>query len=78
MGFLMPIAILVIRMSNKEQNGRRLKMIVYTHASLQVNKITFHCFTVNMRREKLTRTQCLRQTMDTNNYLLVERVINFV
>lgn len=36
MGFLMPIAILVIRMSNKEQNGRRLKMIVYTHASLQI------------------------------------------
>ncbi|XP_055824166.1 cytochrome b561 domain-containing protein At4g18260-like [Solanum dulcamara] len=36
MGFLMPIAILVIRMSNKEQNGRRLKIIVYTHASLQI------------------------------------------
>ncbi|KAK4342208.1 hypothetical protein RND71_038024 [Anisodus tanguticus] len=36
MGFLMPIAMLVIRMSNKEENGRRLKMIVYAHAALQV------------------------------------------
>ncbi|XP_060189750.1 cytochrome b561 domain-containing protein At2g30890-like [Lycium barbarum] len=36
MGFLMPMAILVIRMSNKEENGRRLKMIVYTHAALQI------------------------------------------
>lgn len=36
MGFLMPVAVLVIRMSNKEQNGRRLKMIVYIHASLQI------------------------------------------
>ncbi|MCD9638354.1 hypothetical protein HAX54_022253 [Datura stramonium] len=36
MGFLMPIGILVMRMSNKEENGRRLKMIVYTHASLQI------------------------------------------
>ncbi|CAN4103111.1 unnamed protein product [Withania somnifera] len=36
MGFLMPIAILLIRMPYKVEDGKRLKMIVYTHASLQV------------------------------------------
>ncbi|XP_047271447.1 cytochrome b561 domain-containing protein At4g18260 isoform X2 [Capsicum annuum] len=35
MGFLMPIAVLVIRMKTQEENGRRLKMIVYAHAALQ-------------------------------------------
>ncbi|XP_009790167.1 cytochrome b561 domain-containing protein At4g18260-like [Nicotiana tabacum] len=36
MGFLMPIAILVMRMSNRQKCGRRLKLIFYTHASLQI------------------------------------------
>ncbi|KAF3658162.1 putative phytochrome C-like [Capsicum annuum] len=37
MGFLMPIGILVIRMTNRhEQCGRRLKIILYTHATLQI------------------------------------------
>ncbi|KAM3395846.1 cytochrome domain-containing protein isoform X1 [Capsicum galapagoense] len=36
MGFLMPIAVLVIRMKTQEENGRRLKMIVYAHAALQI------------------------------------------
>ncbi|CAN4104410.1 unnamed protein product [Withania somnifera] len=36
MGFLIPIAMLIIRMSNKVENGRRLKMIMYAHASLQI------------------------------------------
>ncbi|KAM3301406.1 cytochrome domain-containing protein [Capsicum chacoense] len=37
MGFLMPIGILVIRMTNRhEQCGRRLKIILYTHTTLQI------------------------------------------
>ncbi|KAL8126867.1 hypothetical protein AgCh_013967 [Apium graveolens] len=36
MGFLMPIGILVIRMSNTEQSGRRLKILFYMHATLQI------------------------------------------
>lgn len=35
-GFLMPIALLVMRTSKKEECGRRLKILVYTHATLQV------------------------------------------
>lgn len=36
MGFFMPVGILVIRMSNTEQSGRRLKIMFYTHATLQI------------------------------------------
>lgn len=36
MGFLMPIGILVIRMSNRQECRRRLKIILYIHATLQV------------------------------------------
>ncbi|KAK1393391.1 Cytochrome b561 domain-containing protein [Heracleum sosnowskyi] len=36
MGFLMPVGILVIRMSNTEQSGRRLKIMFYMHAILQI------------------------------------------
>ncbi|KAI9114543.1 hypothetical protein K1719_014241 [Acacia pycnantha] len=35
MGFLMPVAILAIRMSNGEANQRRLRIIFYVHAILQ-------------------------------------------
>ncbi|KAL1823207.1 hypothetical protein ACET3Z_009985 [Daucus carota] len=36
MGFLMPVGILVIRMMNTEQSGKRLKIMFYTHATLQI------------------------------------------
>ncbi|PSS14281.1 Cytochrome b561 domain-containing protein [Actinidia chinensis var. chinensis] len=36
MGFLMPIGILIIRMSNTAQCRRRLKIMFYIHASLQL------------------------------------------
>ncbi|XP_022136683.1 cytochrome b561 domain-containing protein At4g18260-like [Momordica charantia] len=36
MGFLMPVGILVIRMSNREQCGRRLKILLYIHTILQI------------------------------------------
>ncbi|KAL0002273.1 hypothetical protein SO802_016054 [Lithocarpus litseifolius] len=36
MGFLMPVGILVIRMSNRVECGRRLKILFYTHAILQI------------------------------------------
>lgn len=35
MGFLMPVGILIIRMSNREQCGRRLKFYFYIHTILQ-------------------------------------------
>ncbi|PIN11580.1 hypothetical protein CDL12_15822 [Handroanthus impetiginosus] len=35
-GFLMPVAILIKRMSNREQSGRRLRIIFYIHAIAQV------------------------------------------
>ncbi|XP_059450763.1 cytochrome b561 domain-containing protein At4g18260-like isoform X2 [Corylus avellana] len=35
LGFLMPVGILVIRMSNREECGRRLKILFYLHAILQ-------------------------------------------
>lgn len=37
MGFLMPVGILVIRMSNREQCGRRLKILFYIHTILQAS-----------------------------------------
>ncbi|XP_009777672.1 cytochrome b561 domain-containing protein At4g18260-like isoform X1 [Nicotiana sylvestris] len=36
MGFLMPIGILIIRMSYRQECRRRLKIILYIHATLQV------------------------------------------
>lgn len=38
MGFLIPIGILLMRKSNREECGRRLKILVYTHATLQVHQ----------------------------------------
>lgn len=37
MGFLIPVGILVIRMSNGEVNQRRLRIIFYVHAVLQAS-----------------------------------------
>lgn len=36
MGFLMPVGILIIRMSKTEECRRRLKILVYVHAALQI------------------------------------------
>ncbi|KAF8408903.1 hypothetical protein HHK36_004973 [Tetracentron sinense] len=36
MGFLMPVGILTIRMSNREECGRRLKVLFYFHVILQI------------------------------------------
>ncbi|XP_010275091.2 PREDICTED: cytochrome b561 domain-containing protein At4g18260 [Nelumbo nucifera] len=36
MGFLMPVGILLIRMSNREECGRRLKVLFHFHVILQV------------------------------------------
>ncbi|KAK4369304.1 hypothetical protein RND71_013096 [Anisodus tanguticus] len=36
MGFLMPIGILVIRMSNRQECERRQKILLYVHATLQM------------------------------------------
>ncbi|XP_059669042.1 cytochrome b561 domain-containing protein At4g18260 [Cornus florida] len=36
MGFLMPVGILTIRMSNRQQTGRRLEVLFYFHAILQM------------------------------------------
>ncbi|XP_022769969.1 cytochrome b561 domain-containing protein At2g30890-like [Durio zibethinus] len=36
MGFLMPVGILAIRMSNKEERGRRIKILFYVHAVSQI------------------------------------------
>ncbi|XP_022724298.1 cytochrome b561 domain-containing protein At4g18260-like [Durio zibethinus] len=35
-GFLMPVGILTIRMANKEESGRRVKVLFYLHAILQM------------------------------------------
>ncbi|KAK8546657.1 hypothetical protein V6N12_027433 [Hibiscus sabdariffa] len=37
MGFLMPVGILAIRMSNREECGRRLQMLFYVHAVSQAS-----------------------------------------
>ncbi|XP_022777278.1 cytochrome b561 domain-containing protein At4g18260-like isoform X1 [Durio zibethinus] len=37
MGFLMPVGILTIRMANKEEGGRRVKVFFYLHAILQID-----------------------------------------
>ncbi|XVF87184.1 hypothetical protein PTKIN_Ptkin18bG0098600 [Pterospermum kingtungense] len=36
MGFLMPVGILTIRMANKEEGGRRVKVLFYLHAMFQI------------------------------------------
>jgi len=41
MGFLMPVGILVIRMSNRVECGRKLKVLFYTHAILQASFFLF-------------------------------------
>lgn len=41
MGFLMPLAILAVRMSNREQCGRRLRILIYIHAILQASTLLF-------------------------------------
>ncbi|KAF7150686.1 hypothetical protein RHSIM_Rhsim02G0197100 [Rhododendron simsii] len=45
MGFLVPLGILAIRMSQREQCGRRLKIIFYIHACLQASSISHLNFT---------------------------------
>ncbi|KAF3443569.1 hypothetical protein FNV43_RR13256 [Rhamnella rubrinervis] len=39
MGFFMPVGILTIRMSNREDCGRRLKILFYVHAISQANTL---------------------------------------
>lgn len=41
MGFLMPVSILSIRMSNREECGRKFKFMFYMHATLQESRIFF-------------------------------------
>ncbi|MBA0695503.1 hypothetical protein Goari_002127 [Gossypium aridum] len=36
MGFLVPVGILTVRMANKEEAGRRVKVLFYLHAILQI------------------------------------------
>ncbi|XP_019159338.1 PREDICTED: cytochrome b561 domain-containing protein At4g18260-like isoform X2 [Ipomoea nil] len=36
LGFLMPLGILVIRMSRREEHGRRVKIMFYTHVVLEI------------------------------------------
>ncbi|XP_027344109.1 cytochrome b561 domain-containing protein At2g30890-like [Abrus precatorius] len=36
MGFLMPVGILAIRLSNREENPKRLRIVFYVHAILQM------------------------------------------
>ena len=36
MGFVMPIGVLLIRMCNREEYGRKVKVIFYVHVTLQV------------------------------------------
>ena len=44
MGFLMPVGILAIRLSNKEENPRRHRIVFYVHSILQasISKFTLH------------------------------------
>jgi len=46
MAFLIPVGILVIRLSNREGNRRRLRIIFYVHAVLQesVSKPLLHLY----------------------------------
>lgn len=37
MGFLMPVAIVAIKMSNREASGRKFKFMFYMHATLQAS-----------------------------------------
>ncbi|BAT80777.1 hypothetical protein VIGAN_03037700 [Vigna angularis var. angularis] len=49
MAFLLPVGILVIRLSNREGNRRRLRIIFYVHAVLQesVSKPLLHFYFKN-------------------------------
>ncbi|KAI3457052.1 hypothetical protein Pfo_013715 [Paulownia fortunei] len=42
-GFLMPVAILIKRMSNREASGRKLRIIFYIHAITQASQFFSHC-----------------------------------
>ncbi|BAT84414.1 hypothetical protein VIGAN_04177500, partial [Vigna angularis var. angularis] len=44
MGFLMSVGILAIRLSNKEENSRRHRIVFYVHSILQasISKSTLH------------------------------------
>lgn len=39
MGFLMPVGILIVRMSNREECGKKLKILYYCHVILQVASV---------------------------------------
>ncbi|XP_058101116.1 cytochrome b561 domain-containing protein At4g18260-like [Magnolia sinica] len=39
MGFLMPVGILIIRMSNREECGKRVKVLFYLHVILQIASV---------------------------------------
>lgn len=43
MGFLMPVGILIIRMSNREECGRRLRIMYYAHAISQASLSVCFC-----------------------------------
>lgn len=38
MGFLMPVGILIMRKSNREECGRRIKVLLYIHGVLQASQ----------------------------------------
>ena len=37
MGFLMPVGILAIRLANREENPKRLRIVFYVHAILEAS-----------------------------------------
>lgn len=60
MGFLIPIGILLMRASNREECGRRLKILVYTHATLQVTSMkTYPFFFVKFTLRLFLFHECL-------------------
>lgn len=42
MGFLMPVGILAIRLSNREENPRSLRILFYVHTILQASISNFY------------------------------------
>ncbi|GKV15406.1 hypothetical protein SLEP1_g26199 [Rubroshorea leprosula] len=44
MGFLIPVGILTIRMSNREECGRRLKILFYVHAVTEASSSFFSLY----------------------------------
>ncbi|KAK8541697.1 hypothetical protein V6N12_014324 [Hibiscus sabdariffa] len=54
MGFLMPVGILAIRMSNREECGRKLRILFYVHAVSQASSsYYFYCF-INASLPRIT------------------------